>query len=388
MTKRCLFALAFAFLCSGVRADHAAEVEQLVKSILEAKEMVGCVVGITENGKHETYSFGEIHLGAGDKPTADTIYEIGSLTKAFTGTILGDMVNRGEIKLDAPLQDFLPKGVKLDVAKDQPIKIVDVASQSSGLPRLPDNMHPKDPKNPYADYTPELMFEFLGKHELRRPPGEYEYSNLGIGLLGYLLAKQKDMSYEQLAIERICEPLKMNDTRISLSDEQKKRFAPPYDAGLGEEKNWDLPMFAGAGALRSTVNDLLKFADATLASDDQPVAKAVHEAWKPHYGKPGQIRVGLGWHQARDGVTWTHSGQTAGYTSAMYVHPPKKLAVVVLSNTACEHTSPLAEKITQSALGMKPEGIAIRKTVKVDPAILKSYEGMYALSLLFALTIT
>jgi serine-type D-Ala-D-Ala carboxypeptidase/endopeptidase len=388
MNKQCWLALIVALSSSCVRADHTADVERLVKPVFDAKEMVGCVVGVTADGKHEVYSFGEVHLGKGDKPDGDTIYEIGSLTKAFTGTILGDMVNRGEIKLDAPLQDFMPDGVKLDVAQNQPIKIVDVASQSSGLPRMPDNMNPKDPRNPYADYTPELMFEFLGKHKLRRPPGEYEYSNLGMGLLGYVMAKHAGKSYEELATERICEPLKMNDTRITLSDEQKKRLAPPYDAGLGAQKNWDIPTFAGAGALRSTVNDLLKFADAALANDDQPIAKAVHEAWKVHYGKPGELCVGLGWHQARDGVTWWHNGQTAGYTSAMYVHPPKKLAVVVLSNTACEHTTPLAEKITQSGLGMKPEAIAIRKTVEVDPEVLKSYEGMYALSLVFALTIT
>jgi len=388
MSKQCLLVLIFALLNLAARADHSADIEQLVKPVFDAKEMVGCVVGVTEGGKHEIYSFGEVHLGAGDKPNGDTIYEIGSLTKAFTGTMLGDMVNRDEIKLDALLQDFMPEGVKLNVAKDQPIKIVDVASQSSGLPRMPDNMNPKDPKNPYADYTPELMFEFLGKHQLRRPPGEYEYSNLGMGLLGYILAAKAGQSYEEFVMERICGPLKMNDTRITLSGEQKKRLAPPYNAELGDAENWDIPTFAGAGALRSSVNDLLKFADATLGDDDQPVAKAVHEAWKPHCGKPGEIRVGLGWHQARDGATWWHNGQTAGYTSALFVYPPKKLAVVVLSNTASEHTTPLAERIVQSALGMKPEALAIRKTVEVDAATLKSYEGMYALSLVFALTIS
>ena len=174
--------------------------------------------------------------GNGDKPNGDTIYEIGSVTKAFTGTLLADMVNRGLVKLDAPLQDFMPTDVKLHLAKNQPIRLVDLASQTSGLPRLPDNMQPKDPSNPYADYTPERMFEFLGKHQLRRPPGEYEYSNLGMGLLGHMLAKQAGQTYEQLVIERICDPLKMTDTRITLSDEQRKRLAPPYNAELGDEK--------------------------------------------------------------------------------------------------------------------------------------------------------
>ena len=133
---------------------------------------------------------------------------------------------------------------------------------------------------------------------------------------------------------------------------------------------------------------MLKFAEAGLSSDDRPVVKAIHEAWKPHYGKPGDIRVGLGWHLARDGETWLHSGQTAGYTSAIYIYPPKKMAVVVLCNTATENTTILTEKLLLATLGAKPDPIELRKTVDVSPEVLKSYEGTYALSLLFAITIT
>ena len=109
------------------------------------------------------------------------------------------------------------------------------------------------------------------------------------------------------------------------------------------------------------------------------MVKAIHEAWKQHYGKPGEIGVGLAWHLARDGVSWWHNGQTAGYSSAVFVYPPKHLGVVVLCNTAMEHTTELGEKILQSALGMKPDPIAVHKTVEVDLAVLKSYEGTYAL---------
>jgi CubicO group peptidase (beta-lactamase class C family) len=310
------------------------------------------------------------------------------MTKVFTGTLLGDMIRRGKLELEAPLQGFLPADVKLHAIKDHPIRLVDLASQSSGLPRMPDNFAPKDPKNPYVDYSPDRLMEFLRKHQLERPPGKYEYSNLGVGLLGYVLAKQAGKSYETLVVDTVCDPLKMSDTRINLSDEQRKRLAPPYDGDLGEEKNWDFDALAGAGALRSTANDLLKFAVASLSHDERPVVKAIHTAWSPHYGKPGEIRVGLCWQLARDGETWWHNGQTAGYTSAIFVYPPQKMAVVVLCNTATEHTTPLAEKILQTMLGMKPEPIAVRKTVAVDPAVLKSYEGTYALSLLFAITVT
>lgn len=389
MAARICFALVLAGLsCSQAAADHSADVKQLVTPLVDAKDIVGCVVGVLDNGKQEIYGFGEIHRGKGDQPNADTMYEIGSITKAFTGTLLGEMVNEGKVKLDAPLQDFMPPGVKLHEYKDSQIKLVDVASQSSGLPRMPYNMGPKDVKNPYADYTPKQMYEFLGKHEVSRAPGQYEYSNLGMGLLGNILARKAGVSYEQLVIKKICDPLKMSDTRMILTKDQKRRLAPPYDAQLNDEKNWDFDALAGAGALRSTASDMLKFAAAALSDDKQPVAKAIHTAWTPHSGKPGDVRVGLAWHQARDGKTWWHNGQTAGYSSALFIYPPKKLAVVVLVNTATEHTTPLAEKILQALLGEKPAALPVRQPVAVPTEVLESYVGKYALSPFFAITIT
>ena len=183
-------------LIAGARADHTAQVDRLVQPLLDSKTIVGCVVGVIDNGWQEVHGYGEIHKGAGDKPNGDTEYEIGSITKTFTGTLLADMVNRGLLKLDDPVQKFLPPNVKLHLAEGTPIRLVDLASQSSGLPRMPDNISPRDPRNPYVDYTPKRMFEFLSKHKLRRPPGEYEYSNLGVGLLGYILAQQAGKSYE------------------------------------------------------------------------------------------------------------------------------------------------------------------------------------------------
>ena len=189
------------------------------------------------------------------------------MTKAFTGTLLADMANRGEVKLDARLADLLPKDVKLQEVPDHPIRLVDVASQSSGLPRMPSNFAPKDPANPYADYTPKNMFDFLRGLKLSRAPGKYEYSNLGVGLLGYLLAEQAGKSYEALVIERICAPLAMNDTRIRLVGEQRRRLAPPYNRERTPDHNWDIPTLAGAGGLCSTANDLLKLVAASLSDE-------------------------------------------------------------------------------------------------------------------------
>src|SRR4051812_19644476 len=197
------FALMAALINSAACKDNREIVEQSVDPLLKSDAIVGCVVGIFDHDKTDVRGYGEIHRGAGDKPTGNTIYEIGSMTKAFTGTLLADMVKRDLVKLDDTVQNYLPANVKLHVAEKKPIKLVDLASQSSGLPRMPDNVNPKDARNPYADYTSERLFEFLKNLQVSRPPGTYEYSNLGVGLLGSLLARKAGKSYEQLVIERI-----------------------------------------------------------------------------------------------------------------------------------------------------------------------------------------
>src|SRR5208283_4407870 len=115
----------------------------------------------------------------------DTVFEIGSITKVFTALLLADMAQRGEVALTDPVSKYLPKGVKMPGRNGHAIMLQDLATHTSGLPRLPSNMKPKDFMNPYADYTPELLYQFLSSYELPRDPGsKWEYSNLGAGLLG------------------------------------------------------------------------------------------------------------------------------------------------------------------------------------------------------------
>ena len=195
----------------------------------------------------------------------DTIFEIGSATKVFTSLLLADMVQRGEVALNDPVAKFLPAGVSVPERNGRQITLVDLATHTSGLPRLPANLNPKDPNNPYADYTPEQLYQFLSSYQLPRDIGaQYEYSNLGGGLLGFALARRAGMSYEALVKSRICDPLGMKDTGITLTPEMKARFAVGHDQGLARVENWDLPTLAGAGALRSTANDLLAFVSANI----------------------------------------------------------------------------------------------------------------------------
>jgi CubicO group peptidase (beta-lactamase class C family) len=209
--KKIFLLLAFFFCSTSALADHADKIDRLVNPLIEGEALVGCVVGVIDGDAREVHAYGEVHRGEGDQPSGATIYEIGSITKVFTGTLLADMHERGHVKIDSPLAELLPGGVTAPVADEKPITLAHLATHTSGLPRLPSNMDPTH-HNPYADFTVEKMYAFLGGHELRRPPGKYEYSNYGMGLLGQVLAERAGKTYEQLVIERICEPLGMSDT--------------------------------------------------------------------------------------------------------------------------------------------------------------------------------
>lgn len=370
---------------STVLADRKELVDSFVQPLIDEKLMAGCVVGIIEDGKTEIHVYGTTDLATGAKPDGDTIFEIGSVTKAVTGTLLADLALRNGIDLNAPLKSFLPPEVKLKEMEGQPILLVDVAAQRSGLPRMPSNFRPKDPTNPYADYTAENLFAFLGGYTLTRAPGQFEYSNLGLGLLGHIVAEKAGKSYEALLVERICQPLEMSDTTVKLRDDQLKRLAKPYDAGLSPSHNWDLDVLVGAGGIRSSMNDMLKFAQAALSEDDRPVVKAIHKAWEPvpakgDATKPSGQKIGLAWLIAGDGQTRWHNGQTGGYSSALFINPIGKKAVVVLSNTATDKTTIVAEKVLQSLFGMKVAPVEVSKAIDLPAETLQRYAGQYQLA--------
>lgn len=368
--------------------DLHAEVDPLVKPLIDDHEMVGCVVGIVREGGSQILAYGETEKGSDEKPSGSTIYEIGSASKAFTGMLLADAVNAGVVSLDDPVQKHVPKSVKVPVKDDTPITLQHLATHTSGLPRLPNNMFPKDMRNPYADYTVKQLYEYLGGYEGAKKPGEYEYSNYGMGLLGHVLAKSQRTTYERLLIARIAKPLDMRDTCITLSDEQKKRFAPPYDAALEPNHNWDLPTLAGAGAIRSTADDLVKFIQASLAKDDKPVTKAIQLSFKKRHTKEDGQAVGLAWQIAQDGITRWHNGMTGGYSSFVAVVPEKKVGVVVLTNAATDETTKLGMKLILVACGIKVEPPRERKEIKVKVADLEPYKGVFAITPQFAMTIT
>ena len=250
--------------------------EILVKRVDQQKQAAGIVVGVIEPNGRRVVVYGNLAKGDPRPVDGDTIFEIGSISKVFTSLLLADMVNRKEVTLDDPAAKYLPEHLRMPERGGKAITLLDLSTHSSGLPRVPGNLNPKDPTNPYADYSVDDLYQFLSGYTLPRNPGsEVEYSNLGGGLLGHILAIRARTDYETLVRVRITEPLGMPDTGITLSSSMKQRMATGHNAMLAPVANWDFPALAGAGALRSSANDMLSFLEAFLGYRESPLAPAM-----------------------------------------------------------------------------------------------------------------
>ena len=353
----------------------------LDKCVAQQKRAPGIVIGILDDRGAKVFAKGVGENGQSATVNGDSVFEIGSVSKVFTALLLQEMVDSGEVKLDDPISKYLPSTVKTPTRNGRQITLEDLATQTSGLPRMPDNFTPKDGSNPYADYTVEQMYDFLSHYQLKRDiGGEFEYSNLGVGLLGHILALRAGTNYEALVVRRICDPLQMNSTRITLTAELKARLAPGHDAGGSTVSNWDLPTLAGAGGLRSTANDLLKFLAANLGLTNSSLSKAMTATQRPRHSSGAGRQIGLIWQvQTASGTIW-HNGGTGGYHSYIGFKKDPPRAVVVLANS--ENS---IDDIGQFLLGDRSDvedfqPPKVRKVAKVDPRILDSYAGQYKFS--------
>ena len=244
------------------------------------------------------------------------------------------MVHRKEVTFDDPAAAYLPEQVRMPERNGKPIKLIDLATHCSGLPNTASNMNRKDPANPYADYSVDDLYEFLSGYALPRDPGsEVEYSNLGVGLLGHILARRAGTDYESLVRDRITLPLGMPDTGITLTSSMKARMATGHNAMLTPVSNWDLPTLAGAGALRSSTNDMLTLLEAFLGYKESPLAASLNamlDVRRP-FGK-ANFEIGLGWFLVGE-MLW-HDGGTGGFRSFAGHDPKTRAGVIVFANAA------------------------------------------------------
>ena len=319
------------------------DVAASVRARVESGRVPGIVVGIVSPGGETYLAHGVLAIGKPGAVGEDTIFEIGSITKTFTGLLLADMARRGEVQLDDPVRKYLPEGVKPPSSDKREITLLDLATQRSGLPRLPANFAPADPSDPYVDYTPERLAAYLAKATLDHPVGStYAYSNFGAGLLGYALSRAAKTDYGTLVRERIAVPLGMTVTALDVDAALSARVAQGYDAEGAKvvpAKPWTwrkTSCLAGAGGLRSTPREMLRYLAANAGLTESKLAGAIADAVKERAeaGSPG-MGIGLGWHiqKRKDGVVVWHNGGTGGFRSFCGFDPKTKTGVVVLANS-------------------------------------------------------
>lgn len=363
----------------------------LVERIDVQRQSVGIVVGTFGPEGRVIVSHGNFGAYYARPVDADTGFEIGSITKVFTTLLLAEMAGRGEVGLDDPVAMHLPATVHMPTRDGREITLADLATHTSGLPRLPENMAPADDDNPYADYSVEQMYAFLSAYELPRDIGsQYEYSNLGMGLLGHALSRRAGLSYGALVRERILSPLNMRSTADTPAVYMKSRLANGHDAELMPVLNWDLPTLAGAGALLSTADDMVNFIEMLVDQRASPLRDAL--ATTLSIRRPtgaGDDETGLGWvisGHGDDQIVW-HNGGTGGYRSYLGFMPARGVGIIALSNTSTEigvddigrhlldSSNPLAEPPRE------------RIAVTLDPAIYDRYVGTYRLAPEFEIAI-
>ena len=295
----------------------ASETKRSIATYVAAYPHTAIALGTVENGRQSAY----FKRGSSVTQAIDdrTSFQIGSITKTFTGTLLAQMVLAGDVRLDDPIQKYLPAGVKAPSYRGTPITLLSLAEQNSGLPRLPPNLDLDATKmsKPYASYTLQMLYDGLDHLTLTRKPGtRYEYSNFGVTLLGQLLSNAAHSTYADLVEERILRPLGMNDTVVYGTPASRTKLVPGFAGDGSPAAPWDFGTLGGAGSVESDLHDMILYLRANMAAPDGRLGKAMKLAQDPRWkfdegGVPNQI--GLLWMTSpMSGDTW-HNGETGGY---------------------------------------------------------------------------
>jgi len=317
--------------------DLAQRTAQLGVEYVSRHAEAGLVIGVFQGDSANIRGFGRTSPARSSPPDGETLFEIGSITKVFTGVTLAKLAQDGVVKLSDPLSRYLPPGVVSPQKNGREITLEQLATHTSGLPRLPPNWDATvtNELNPYLSYTTTDLYQSLAQVKLSAEPGKSsDYSNYGYGLLGHLLALKTGLPYETLVRQTVCEPLGLTNTVIHLSEEQHARLAPGHNPQGKIVPNWDMDALAGCGAIRSDAHDLLTLVSANLQTNRAPIYQALAEARQYHF-KEFSGGVGLGWQIAEpvDGrVVYWHNGGTGGYCSFVSFDPRHRVGVVILSN--------------------------------------------------------
>ncbi len=314
-------------------------IDSVANSYIKKGNTQSLAIAIFHRNKYKTFLYGETEKGNNTLPAENTLYEIGSITKVFTATLLADLVTKDVIQLDDPITTFLPDSVASNPAL-KGITFKSLANHTSGLPRMAgnwDRIAGFDEKDPFAAYDQKALFNFLQHYKASREPGdEYEYSNLGYGLLGELIAIINKKPYIQYLQETILTPLQLHNTVDTPNDQKQQAVLPGLDKQGNITPLWRWKAMMGAGGLKSNIKDLMLFAVEQFKMPENELQNAMALTRQFTFFTPDNMDIGLAWHMNMlDGIIYFHhTGETAGSSSFIGLSPDTKTVVVILSNAA------------------------------------------------------
>ncbi|MDF2193476.1 beta-lactamase family protein [Paraflavitalea sp. CAU 1676] len=311
-------------------------IRAIITREVAAKRGKSIIVGIIDStGRRQVFAAGVLSDRDRRQPDGYTLYEIGSITKVFTSLLLADMSVKHQLNITDPISNYLPPNVKAPQLNGREITLLSLSTHRSGMPRFPYNVAPKDPDNPYADYTPARLYEYVSPFQPPDIDTRWRYSNVAYGLLGLILEKITGNHFEALVTQRICQPLHMPNTTVTLNAQQRANLAVGHaetGAVVGLTK---LGAIGAGGALCSNVNDLLTFAAANLGPTATNLLPAMEETHLLRAPKDGEgTYTTMGWTLSKDSSKYLlfKDGGMPGYRSFLGIDKINKFGVVVLCN--------------------------------------------------------
>ncbi len=336
----------------------------------------GMVIALIDGHGSRVVSAGTLDNGTDRQLDGDTLFEIGSITKTFTSLLLLDIVKRGEMSLDDPVAEYLPENVKVPTHEGKEISLLHLSAQDSGLPFNPDNLADKFWVDAYNEYTQDDLYDFLAAYKLEIDPGErFQYSNVGMTLLGHAIERHTGADFESLVIDRICRPLEMGDTLITLSPDKMPRVAMGHDIEGKRAPKYDLRVIAPAGGLLSTANDLLKYLSANLGFVESELYPLMKEMQQIRHTNGAQLfgKSAMPWYDQDvfnpPGTSFLgHGGGTPGGTNFVGFDLMTRRAIVVLSNQRKVNASVVGWQILQD-MPLTTDNWLVRQRVGIGTAL-------------------
>ena len=328
-------------------------IDSVANSYIKKANTQSMAIALFHNNTYKTFFYGE--MDNGETPSEHTLYEIGSITKLFTATMLADLVVKGRIQLDDSIVHFLPDSVASNPAL-KGITFKNLANHTSGLPRMAENwklVPDYDEKDPFAAYDRKALFSYLKNYESLDEPGEaYAYSNLGYGILGELISIIGDKSYMDQLQEIILTPLQLQHTTVFPDVKKQQVLLHGVDQEGNSTPMWHWQAMVGAGGLKSTIRDLASFAVEQFKMPENDLQKAMALTRQFTVFTPENMDIGLAWRisMIEDGIIYLHhTGATGGSNSFIGLSPDTKTVVIVLSN-ASESVQPISTMIIEKLL--------------------------------------